>query len=352
MFMSFVSKRFPVFIKLLQILSHEIYIPSFMFHNVVSTFTKNEEESMIQEIKHILPDVDPQKLEIIGCGTVGRVYRYDNFAIKVQIPGMLERFDENFRKINIIFNFIDILTFGRYRFYDKCKNLVFSFHKQFDFIQEVEAMKTYSQDLVKYKFTNVFTPNVYHYNKNIIVMDYIEGELFRQEHVDDEMAKMLLANMFFFDLSHVDLHSGNMIVTKDKRVCVIDFGLTEFSSNNLQYERLVYNLFKDDVIRCANIIALSCHHSKTKKKFTVNDREVIELQFQMAHCYHFEDPDTKFQNMSRIMKNWFTQYPYIAGCGYSAFCSFLTSVHLIGYIRDPYQLNRSLHWFLSVRKTY
>ena len=59
-------------------------------------------------------------------------------------------------------------------------------------------MKTYSRDLVKYNFTNVFTPNVYHYNKSIIVMDYVEGELFRQEHVNDEMAKMLLANRYSF----------------------------------------------------------------------------------------------------------------------------------------------------------
>lgn len=323
-----------------------------MFHNVVSTFTKKEEQSMIEQIQNVLPDVNPNELEIIGCGTVGRVYRYNNYAIKVQIPGMLERFDDNFKKINKLLYFIDFLTFGRYRFYDKCKNLVFSFHKQFDFVKEVEAMKTYSRDLVKYKFTNVFTPNVYQYNKNIIVMDYVEGELFRNEHVNDEMARMLLANMFFFDLSHVDLHSGNMIVTKDKRVCVIDFGLTEESFNNLQYERLVYNLFKDDILRCANIVALSCHHSKTKKKFTVKDREVIELQFEMARCYHFDNPDVKFQNMSRIMKNWFIKYPYIAGSGYSAFCSFLTSVHLLGYIRDPFQLNRSLQWFISIRKTY
>lgn len=323
-----------------------------MFHNVVTSFTKTEEESMIQEIQHVLPNVNTNELKIIGCGTVGRVYRYKNYAIKVQIPGMLERFDDNFKKINKIFYFLDVLTFGRYRFYDKCKNLVHSFHKQFDFVKEVESMKTFSNDLVKYNFTNVSTPDVYFYNKNVIVMDYIDGELFRNEHVDDEMAKMLLANMFFFQLSHVDLHSGNMIVTKDKRVYVIDFGLTENSSNNLQYERLVYNLFKDDYIRCANIIALSCHHSKTKKKFTVNDHEVIDLQFQMAHCFHFDNPDTKFQNMSHIMKNWFIKYPYIAGCGYSAFCSFLTSVHVIGFIRDPYQLNRSLQWFLTIRKTY
>ncbi len=350
--MTFISKRFPVFIKLLQILSHEIFIPSYMFHNVVTSFTKTEEDSMIQEIRHVIPDVNPQELQIIGCGTVGRVYRYHDYAIKVQIPGMLERFHENFMKINKLFKVADFLTCGKYRFYDKCKNLMLTFEKQFDFEKEVESMNTYSNDIQKFKFKTVFTPRVYKHNKNIIVMEYVEGDLFKKEHVTLEIAQMLISNMFLFELSHVDLHSGNMIITKDRRVCVIDFGLTEESCKNLQYERLVYNLIKDDIIRCANIVALSCHNAITKKKFTTDDYEVIDLQYQMVHCFHFDDPDLKFQNMSRIMKNWFIKYPYISGNGYSAFCSFLTSVHFFGFIKDPVIFNDTLKWFITIRKTY
>ena len=54
-------------------------------------------------------NIDRNELEVIGCGTIGRVYRYDSVVFKVQIPGIIEKIKYNYLWLHKLFVIIDFL---------------------------------------------------------------------------------------------------------------------------------------------------------------------------------------------------------------------------------------------------
>ena len=117
---------------------------------------------------------------------------------------------EFFKKINIKQHF------------ERNRHILF---EQMDFENEVEHIKTFRTNFEN--VDNIIIPNVYEEytkkNKNVIVMDFIEGMKLSELEPEDKIhyckvvAKFGLKSMFFDGIYHGDMHQGNIFFILDEK---------------------------------------------------------------------------------------------------------------------------------------
>lgn len=105
--------------------------------------------------------------------------------------------------------------------------------KQCDFNNEVANALIFSNNLKNKK--NIVIPRVYKYfteaSNEIIVMDYLEGQIAKNVPVEEFKIHAITLQTFFFEslfmynIFHGDFHLGNIIIMNDYTVGIIDFGI-------------------------------------------------------------------------------------------------------------------------------
>lgn len=351
MWPSWIGREFPIFVKILQILSYEFaFFPSCIFGHVITAFSPDDEDEMFSVIRAVYPEItSASELAVIGCGTVGRVYRWKDLAIKVQIPGMVRRFHDSFHALSFLLRWIDWATSRRHRFYDRGVYLMASFRRQFDFEEEARSLQQFEVDLRRFEIEGVRTPRVHYASPTLLVMDYVEGRMFRREDTNLAVAQMLIGNIFLFEKSHTDLHAGNMIVGANGEVYVIDFGIMADTSKNRRFERLVRCIMTDDVLGCAECVLADC---RLRGIVQLNpwSPEADDLRFLLVRSFHIDASDNKIANMASTISKWFSKYPHVRGAGQDTFHTLLCSVHFIGFVRDPAIQKQALEWYVVQRE--
>lgn len=180
-------------------------------------------------------------------------------VVKIQRPDLME-------KINVDFFLIDVLSAVADLFF-KIEALPWrEFSKEFrtwtkkelDYQIEAENMEKIYNNLSRNKVTNVVVPKTYHRisTKKILVQDYIDGiplsralREIRQGNLNAEKLKkmgidikktpttmvMELLREYFVDgFFHADPHPGNILLLKDGRIGLIDFGIVGISAPKRQ----------------------------------------------------------------------------------------------------------------------
>ncbi len=304
----------------------EIKIP-FIFDNVgANTFTIEEEKKMVEVIQSSLgPDVSQKDLEVVGCGTIGRVYRYKNYALKVKIPGVLERIERDLVLIENIALFIDACTLYRFFLHRKIRTVHESICRQNDFEHELNNALAFGVEMKRFGIddTCIFLPTFYPHlsNEHLIVMSFIEGKTLTtvqnparqiEQRVREELHKFLLYNLILFQTCHADLHVGNIILEKHSgRLAIIDFGMCAKRlpmKKIIVLMRLIQASQKNDAISMARLVALEYFVNRDPNKCVVNDPELYkEVEFEIVRAYHqvFDQSDLhKVQAVFRAAAVW------------------------------------------------
>lgn len=238
----FFARQFPVATKLLQFAVNVSNNKTFKFllNNVGgSTFTDEEESLMTTAVARALHLEQDVSMEVIGCGTIGRVYKVGDVAVKVKIPGILEKISSNTRTMLMVAHVFDWMTLNHFHTHRYIKSLTDFIYQQHDFVAEARNLTLFQESLEKYGIHLVRTPHVYLHlcTEDAIVMEYVHGTVladctqdeckkFTSAHpeVHEFLAKLWIANIVLTSQFHLDLHAGNVILTDDELV-VIDFGL-------------------------------------------------------------------------------------------------------------------------------
>ena len=222
--------RNPVLVKILQVVfsqNDSVFLYD-VGNNAFSPLEEQQMEDVIQ--KSFLENKQnfvSKKLQILACGSIGRVYRYENMCIKVQIPHIKTRIQQNVRIVLPLLKIADFLTTYRFHLGKRCFSLMESIEQQYDFEKEVFMNRAYADNLRRFDIQDVHVPEIYWSNPHCICMEYIDGEcVAKTTNVSPEIVKLHLANFILFDYIHLDLHGGNIIV-KDKQFYVIDFGMMQ-----------------------------------------------------------------------------------------------------------------------------
>ncbi len=260
----------------------------------------------ISYTKNILSkyNINIDNLLLLNSGSIGQVYKgkwNDKIvAIKILHPDVNNTTNYWFYVLKIIF-FILKVTNNLKKLKLDWESLQIYFKSQFDFREEGKNLEKF----YKYYIDNdyVIIPKPYFYQKDILIMDYIESQSF--DILEKSCSKYLTFKMYNFMLIimedmflnmpylHGDFHNGNYgIIIKENsfKIVLYDFGLIIPNSVDicLIYSSILFknpNTYAESLI---NIFKIDQKFTSVIKKMVVkeieeenvNFNDILEIVFQ------------------------------------------------------------------------
>jgi aarF domain-containing kinase len=185
--------------------------------------------------------LDMEDIELVAAASLGQVYKAklksgENVAIKVQRPDMVERVSLDLFLLNQYGLFLDtifeILTEQVPFHVDFIDCFAKGSYLELDYENEAKNQEYFRRELSKRK-SKVYIPKVYPHltSRRVLTTEWIDGV--KLANADRDTIKRLIpigVELFMTQLLdigafHSDPHSANLYVTKDGKLCLLDFGL-------------------------------------------------------------------------------------------------------------------------------
>ena len=202
------------------------------------------ERELGKPIDEVFERLDPV---VLGSASIGQVHRAvlhtgEAVAIKVQRPEAQERVESDLELMKDFANFLD-RRFGRRIFVD-VPGLVAEFdgviRRELNYATEAENARRFA---INFTGTDVTIPKIYleHTTSRVLTLEYIEGTRFHDIHPlslepaerrrvavmgADAIFKMAFVDGFF----HGDPHPGNLLLTPEGNLALLDFGMVGYMS--------------------------------------------------------------------------------------------------------------------------
>jgi predicted unusual protein kinase regulating ubiquinone biosynthesis (AarF/ABC1/UbiB family) len=253
----------PTFVKLGQLLSTrpDLVPPPYIealsrLQDRVEPFPFEEVEKIVTEelkakISKVFSAFDPVPVAAASLGQVHRAELHDGrpVAVKVQRPGIREQVLEDLETLAEVATFLDRHTESGRRL--GARGLVSELRKtllrELDYRHEARSLTTLGENLKEFPHLLVPRPVPGYATGRVLTMDFIHGKkvtdlspLGRMEIDGEALAeelfraylKQILVDGFF----HADPHPGNVFLTDDGRIALIDLGMTARVAPGLQEE--------------------------------------------------------------------------------------------------------------------
>jgi predicted unusual protein kinase regulating ubiquinone biosynthesis (AarF/ABC1/UbiB family) len=242
----------PTFIKLGQLLSTRADLMPGPYLDALSRLQDQIEPFPYEEVERIVSgelgvriskafaDFDPTPLAAASLSQVHRASMRDGRAVvvKVQRPDIRELIVGDLESLGEIAHFLDQHTeLGRrYEFDNMLVNLRKSLLRELDFTIEANNLHTIGQNLAEFEDIVVPEPIDDFTTTRVLTMEHISGKKItalnplRLLEIDasslaDELFRAYL-NQFLIDgLFHADPHPGNIFLTDDDRIALLDLGM-------------------------------------------------------------------------------------------------------------------------------
>lgn len=162
----------------------------------------------------------------------------DEVAVKVQRPGIRQRIEIDIEILHEIAGFATKYTsFGRrYGFLQIVRELERSLSQELDFRLEADSTRIIGKQIAD--FQRLTTPSVYdeYSTRRVLTLSFIHGRHLAQvsrEELDEldsrtiarELLSAYLKQMVIDGFFHCDPHPGNIFLTDDGRLALMDFGM-------------------------------------------------------------------------------------------------------------------------------
>ena len=242
----------PTFIKLGQLLSTRAdllpgpYLDALeRLQDQIEPFPYEEVERIVSgelgvRISKAFAEFDPVPLAAASLSQVHRAYMRDGRAVvvKVQRPGIRELIVGDLEALGEIAHFLDEHTeLGkRYEFDNMLINLRKSLLRELDFTIEANNLHTIAQNLAEFENIVIPDPVDDYSTTRVLTMEYIDGKKItslnplRLLEIDggllaDELFSAYLQQFLVDGIFHADPHPGNVFVTDDDRIALLDLGM-------------------------------------------------------------------------------------------------------------------------------
>jgi len=211
------------------------------------------EEELQVKYSRLFPDFDLKPIAAASLGQVHRATLRDGrrVVVKIQRPGIRERIAEDMEALGEIASFLDLHTEAglKYGF----RNILDEFHRtllqELDYRQEARHLSTISKNLAKFNRIVIPQPVENLTTIRVLTMDCISGHkisllepLKRFElngaELADQLFQAYLQQILVDGFVHADPHPGNVLVTDDNRLALIDLGMVIRLTPRLQ-DRMV-----------------------------------------------------------------------------------------------------------------
>ena len=246
------EKLGPTFIKLGQLLSTRADLLPGPYLDALSRLQDQIEPFPYEEVERIVSgelgvriskafaDFDPTPLAAASLAQVHRASMRDGRAVvvKVQRPDIREIIVGDLEALNEIAHFLDQHTeLGRrYEFENMLVSLRKSLLSELDFTIEANNLHTIAQNLVEFEDIVIPEPIDDFSTTRILTMEYISGKKItalnplRLLEIDaaalaDELFGAYLKQFLVDGIFHADPHPGNVFLTDDDRIGLLDLGM-------------------------------------------------------------------------------------------------------------------------------
>ena len=251
----------PTFIKLGQLLSTRAdllpgpYVDALArLQDQIEPFPYEEVERIVSgelgvRISKAFADFDPVPIAAASLGQVHRACMRDGrkVVVKVQRPNIRETIVEDLEALGEIAHFLDSHTeLGRrYEFENMLVDLRKSLLRELDYTIEAGNMVTIAENLSEFDQIEIPEPIDDFTTTRVLTMEYISGKKItalsplRLLEIDgaslaDELFRAYLKQILIDGLFHADPHPGNVFLTDDDRIALIDLGMVGRVTRNFQ----------------------------------------------------------------------------------------------------------------------
>lgn len=255
------EKLGPTFIKLGQLFSTRAdllpvaYIDALArLQDDVEPFSFADVERIVTEelgarISKAFAEFDAAPLAAASLGQVHRAVLRDGrvVAVKVQRPGVREQIADDLDAFTEIAQLLDKhLEAGHlYQFEKIVEEFRKSILRELDYRREAQNLVTLSENLAEFDRIVVPSPILDFTTGRILTMDFVFGQkitaLSPLEKIDidgarlaDELHRAYLKQILIDGFFHADPHPGNVFLTDDGRVALIDLGMVGWISSAMQ----------------------------------------------------------------------------------------------------------------------
>lgn len=260
------EKLGPTFIKLGQLLSTRAdllpapYLEALTrLQDHVAPFPYEEVDRIVSgelgvRISKAFAEFDPQPVAAASLAQVHSAYMRDGRAVvvKVQRPNIREQIVEDLEALEEVAEFMDAHTeLGkRYEFGNMLSGLRKSLLQELDFKTEANNLVMFAENLREFEHIVIPEPVLDYTTSRVVTMEYIPGKKItevsplRLMEIDgpglaDELFRAYLQQILVDGVFHADPHPGNVFLTDDERIALLDLGMvarlmTSFHDNLLR----------------------------------------------------------------------------------------------------------------------
>ena len=251
----------PTFIKLGQLLSTRAdFLPPAYIHALtrlqdkIDPFPFEQVEAIVSgelgvRISKAFSEFATKPLATASLGQVHRATMLDGrgVVVKVQRPGIREIIAEDMEVLEEIAGFLDNHTsWGkRYEFGKMLEELRRSLWRELDYRQEARNLSTLGANLLEFPGIVVPTPIEDFTTSRVLTMEYIRGKKitelsplarldFKGADLAEELFHAYLKQILVDGFFHADPHPGNVLLTDDHRIALLDLGMVGHITPQLQ----------------------------------------------------------------------------------------------------------------------
>jgi len=246
------EKMGPTFVKLGQLLSSradllpEPYLQALArLQDRVKPFPAEQAEQIVENelgarLSKAFSWFDPEPMAAASLGQVHRAALRDQrpVVVKVQRPGIRQQIAEDFAALEKVATLLDEHTeIGRrYRFSKLLDEFKTALAHELDYEHEAANLVHLAANMAEFPRLRVPLPIQDYTTRSVLTMDYIRGTKITQlsplsrldidgPQLAEELFRAYLKQVLVDGLFHADPHPGNVFLTDDGRIALLDLGM-------------------------------------------------------------------------------------------------------------------------------
>ena len=192
---------------------------------------------------------DPKPIAAASLGQVHSAALRDGrlVVVKVQRPGVAKQIAEDFEVLAQIAEFFDEYTdLGRrHRFLSMLEELRITIQQELNYEREAQNLVTVAKNLAEFELIQVPQPIADYSTRRVLTMDYVQGRKItalgplasldlKGEPLAEALFRAYLKQILVDGIFHADPHPGNVFVTSDGRIALLDFGMVGHTAPVMQ----------------------------------------------------------------------------------------------------------------------
>jgi predicted unusual protein kinase regulating ubiquinone biosynthesis (AarF/ABC1/UbiB family) len=224
---------------------------------------------------------DPEPIAGASLGQVHTAALRDGreVVVKVQRPEISKQITEDFRLLAKIAEFVDKHTEvgRRYRFSEMIEEFRITIMHELNYEREAQNLVAMGKNLAEFERITVPQPVNDYCTKRVLTMEYVSGKkitkmspLARLEmdgcELAEELFKAYLKQVLVDGLFHADPHPGNVFITDDGRIALLDLGMVGHTTPTMQTNllKILIAISEGKAEEAADVI---CQVSEKTKEF-------------------------------------------------------------------------------------